>query len=73
MPRLTIQEELPSEGALSNVEEEQELLDKEQGAMLRAWEHRKTREKNLVDLCKRGSQTKRGEDSCWEPPVEGGE
>ena len=26
----------------------------------------------MVDLCKRESQTKRGEDSCGEPPLEGG-
>ena len=69
IPRLTIQEELPPEGALASRLEEQEKLIEKQGAVLKTWEQNKTRERNLADLSKKGSQTKRR----GEPTKEGGE
>ena len=64
----TIAQQIP----LAKVAEEQERWNNEQGAKLRTWEQRKTRERNLVDRCKRGIETRRGETSCGEPLLEGG-
>ena len=71
IPRLTIQVDQPSEGAISGWEEDQQRKEREQGADLERWKWSKTRERNIKELSTIGGHKKRGEETCREPNTRG--